>query len=244
MTWVKICGITNLEDAQTAVEAGADALGFVFYEKSPRNVAPETVRTIIRKIPAHIEKVGVFVGNDPENFLELVHGSGLTGSQLYFGPHIHSVNETKAYGVECFPPGFKRYISMPAEWFIDSEESANHFISSAAQAAEAMRRDQVEDKFIDFLGTIFLDSGTLQQPGGTGVAFDWQRAAPIVERMKQVVRVVVAGGLNPANVADAIDILKPWGVDVSSGVEAKPGKKDPEKVKAFMTAVRQAERLA
>jgi phosphoribosylanthranilate isomerase len=244
MTWVKICGITNLEDAQIAVEAGADALGFVFYEKSPRNVAPETVRTIIREIPGHVEKVGVFVANKPENFLELVHSVGLTASQLHFGQHVHSVNETKAYGVGCFPPGFKNYMSMSAESFIESEESANHFISSVTQAAESMRRHQAEDGFLDFFGTLFLDSGSLQQPGGTGVAFNWQKAAPIVERMKQVMRVVVAGGLNPANVSEAIDTLKPWGVDVSSGVESKPGKKDPAKVRAFVTAVREAERFA
>jgi phosphoribosylanthranilate isomerase len=244
MTWVKICGITNLEDARTAVEAGADALGFVFYEKSPRNVAPETVRTIIREIPAHIEKIGVFVGNNPENLPELAHNVGLTGSQLHFGPHVGCVSETTAHGVGCFPSGFKRYMSMPAEWFIESEESANHFISSAAEAAKLVRNREEKETFLDFFGTIFLDSGTLQQPGGTGEAFDWQRAAPIVDRMKQVVRVVVAGGLNPTNVADAIDILNPWGVDVSSGVEAKPGKKDPEKVRAFVTAVRQTERLA
>ena len=75
MTWVKICGITNLEDALTAVEAGADALGFVFYEKSSRRVAPGTVRDIVRRLPAHIEKVGVFVGNNPKDLLELVHGN-------------------------------------------------------------------------------------------------------------------------------------------------------------------------
>jgi phosphoribosylanthranilate isomerase len=244
MTWVKICGITNLEDALTAVEAGADALGFVFYEKSPRNVAPETVREIVRQIPAPIEKVGVFVGNTPENLLDLVHGLGLTGSQLHFGPHVGSVNETKAFGLGCFPPGFKSYLSMPAEWFIESEDSASHFISSAARAAEMMRSHPGGDKLPDSFQTIFLDSGSLQQPGGTGLVFDWQKAAPIVEQMQQVVRVVVAGGLNPTNVTEAIDILKPWGVDVSSGVESKPGKKDPEKVQAFIDAVRHAESVA
>jgi phosphoribosylanthranilate isomerase len=129
------------------------------------------------------------------------------------------------------------------ECLIDSEESANHFISCAAQTTEIMRAHEAGGKFPDFFQTIFLDSGSLQQPGGTGVAFDWQKAAPIVERMRQVVKVVVAGGLRPANVAEAIHILKPWGVDVSSGVEAKPGKKDPEKVRAFVAAVRKAERL-
>jgi phosphoribosylanthranilate isomerase len=244
MTWVKICGITNLEDALTAVEAGADALGFVFYEKSPRNVAPETVRGIVRRLSVHIEKVGVFVGNNPKNFLELVHGLGLTGSQFHFGPHVGSVNETTAYGLGCFPPGFKSYPSMPAEWFIEHDDRARSFISSIARATEFGRSDPEADALRNLFQTIFLDSGSLEQPGGTGVAFDWQKAASIVEHMSQVMRVVVAGGLNPTNVTEAIHILKPWGVDVSSGVESKPGKKDPGKVRAFVAAVRQAERVA
>jgi phosphoribosylanthranilate isomerase len=107
-----------------------------------------------------------------------------------------------------------------------------------------MRSHSGGDKLVTFFQTIFLDSGSLQQPGGTGTVFDWQKAAPIVAQMKQVVRVVVAGGLNPTNVIEAIHVLNPWGVDVSSGVEAKPGKKDPEKVQAFVAAVRQAERIA
>jgi len=244
MTWVKICGITNLEDALTAVEAGADALGFVFYERSPRNVTPEIVREIVCRIPVDIEKVGVFVGNLPVNFLELVHGLGLTGSQLHFGPHVGTVSETTAYGLGCFPPGFKTYLSMPVDWFIESEDCGRSFIASAEKAAEWIRSHPEADKLSNFVQTIFLDSGTLQQPGGTGVVFDWRKAAPIVEQLKQVVKVVVAGGLNPTNVTDAIDTLGPWGVDVSSGVELKLGKKDPEKVRAFVAAVRQAERIA
>ena len=243
MTWVKICGITNLDDALAAVEAGADALGFVFYEKSPRNVAPEIVGNIVRQIPAHIEKVGVFVGNNPKNFVELIHDLGLTGSQLHCGPQVGSVNETTAYGLGCFPPGFKSYLSMPAEWFIESEDCGRSFISSAAKAAEFVRSHSGGDKLVSFFETIFLDSGSLQQPGGTGVVFDWQKAAPIVEQMKQVVRVVVAGGLNPRNVTEAIQVLRPWGVDVSSGVESRAGKKDPEKVRAFVGAVRQLEKV-
>lgn len=244
MTWVKICGITNLEDALTAVEAGADALGFVFYDSSPRNVTPETVSEIVHQIPAHIEKVGVFVGGSPNNLLELVHGLGLTGSQLHFGRHIGEVSGTTAYGRRCFPPGFKAYLSMPAHWFIESEESARSFIASLAEAAEFKRSNSEEDERPTFVEAVFLDSGSLQQPGGTGMTFDWHRAAPIVEYMKQTVRVVVAGGLKPTNVTEAIQVLKPWGVDVSSGVESKPGKKDPEKVRAFVAAVRQAKKLS
>jgi phosphoribosylanthranilate isomerase len=243
MTWVKICGITNREDAMTALDAGADALGFVFYEKSPRNVSPKTVREIVAGLPTEIEKVGVFVGNAPENYLEIVHSSGLTGSQFCFGPRLDSANGTATYGAGCFPPGFKSYLSIPAEWLIESKDSGSHFISSLARAEESARSRPGNEAFPAFLQTIFLDSGNLQQPGGTGVAFDWQKAAPMVERLKQIVRVVVAGGLDPTNVAEAIRILRPWGVDVSSGVETKPGKKGPEKVRAFVAAVRQAERV-
>jgi phosphoribosylanthranilate isomerase len=243
MTWVKICGITNLEDARTAVEAGADALGFVFYEKSPRNVSPETVYEIVRQMPAHIEKVGVFVGNNPKNLPELAHDLGLTGAQVHLGSDVSSVNENVAHGFECFPPGFKRYMSMPAEWFIESEDSAKQFVASAAQVMESVRSLPEAERVRNFNETIVLDSGSLQHPGGTGVVFDWRKAAPIIENMQQVVRVVVAGGLNPMNVTEAIHVLKPWGVDVSSGVESKPGKKDREKVRAFVSAVRRAERL-
>jgi len=243
MTWVKICGITNLEDALAAVEAGADALGFVFYEKSPRNVAPETVREIVRQLPAHIEKVGVFVGNFPKNFLELVHELGLTASQLHVGQQTGSAHEPTAYGLGCFPPGFKNYLSAPANWFIESEDQARSFTSSVARATEVEQSHPEADALRNFFQTVFLDSGSLEQPGGTGVVFDWQKAAPIVAQMKQVVKIVVAGGLNATNVSEAIRILQPWGVDVSSGVESKPGKKDPEKVRAFLSAVRQVERF-
>jgi phosphoribosylanthranilate isomerase len=240
MTWVKICGITNLEDALTAVEAGADALGFVFYEKSPRNVAPDTVSQIIRQVPGHVEKIGVFVGNNPDNAPELWLSMGLTGSQVHTGPE--PVTETTLCALSCFPAGFKIYPSMPAQPLIDSEERASRFIYVVTRIAEIMRAYPGGVGPLNFCDTMLLDSGTLLQPGGTGMAFDWRKAAPIVERLQQVGRVVVAGGLNPTNVTEAIRILKPWGVDVSSGVESKPGKKDPEKVRAFVAAVRQAER--
>jgi len=244
MTWIKICGITNLEDALIAVDAGADALGFVFYEKSPRRVSPEVVCEITTHLPAKIEKVGVFVGDYPEHWPDFVRNAGLTGTQLHFGLQAGS-GSARAYGVGCFPPGFKQYLSIPADWVIQYEDRAKSFISSAAPAAESMRSASGgDDFFANFFQTIFLDSGSLRQPGGTGMVFDWRKAAPMVEHMKETVRVVIAGGLNPANVGEAIRILKPWGVDVASGVEAKPGKKDPEKVRAFITAVRQAERSA
>jgi len=241
MTWIKICGITNLEDALTAADAGADALGFVFYEKSPRNVSPDAVRGIVRQLPEQVEKVGVFVGKRTGDILDLIWNAGLTGMQNHLGPHCSSVSDNKAYGMGCFPPGFKSYLSLPAEWFIKDEEGARKFISDLARAAEFTKSRVEATSPGDFFQTIFLDSSSLQQPGGTGKVFDWQKAAPVVDYMRPSVKVVVAGGLTPSNVTEAIRILKPWGVDVSSGVEASPGKKDPEKVRAFIAAVRAAD---
>jgi phosphoribosylanthranilate isomerase len=91
---------------------------------------------------------------------------------------------------------------------------------------------------------VFLDSGTPSQPGGTGLAFDWKAARPLVEDMNKQVNVVLAGGLTPQNVSEAIETLHPWGVDVSSGVEASPGKKDPHKIRAFLRAVREADKAS
>ena len=244
MTWVKICGITNLEDARTAVEAGADALGFVFYEKSPRNVPPDTVREIVRQMPAQVEKVGVFVGGGPKNLPELAHDLGLTG-----------VAASSRVARQLSKRKRRRMVSGV---FREGSSSTRLCQRRRLLSRRILRRVLSTAWFTywnpcdpfrkrtdcaNFIQTIFLDSGSLQQPGGTGMTFDWRKAAPIVEHMQQVVKVVVAGGLNPANVTEAIHVLKPWGVDVSSGVESKPGKKDPEKVRAFVSAVRQAERL-
>ena len=234
MTWIKICGITNLEDALTAVDAGADALGFVFYEKSPRYVDPETARLIIGKLPEGIAKVGVFVESYPKNLVRLVSNARLTATQLHlgFGP---SFNDT-AYGSGA--PRFDRYWSLPAAMFAESEDAARGLISTCGKLDEAVRSHWGRDGPDGPPPIIVLDAGTPQQPGGTGTAFDWHRAAPIVKKMGQTIRIVVAGGLTPSNVAEAMHVLEPWGVDVSSGVEVRPGKKDPHKVRAFVAAVR------
>ena len=158
--------------------------------------------------------------------------------QQHFAPPGPSASTQTAYGLGCFPPGFKSYLFLPAAAFTETEETAKRFVSSVAVAAESIRSHPDWDRFADHFQTIFLDAGTVQQPGGTGTAFDWQKAVPVVEYMRQTLRIVVAGGLTPANVAQAMGLLRPWGVDVSSGVEARPGKKDPEKFRAFVAAVR------
>lgn len=221
MTWIKICGITNLEDARTAVDAGADALGFVFYEKSPRYVDPEAACQIVAELPKSVEKVGVFA-SDAADCVAIARQCGLTAVQVQisFGGRASYDPNSELRAVSSSNP-IKVYLAWPAAWLIDSTRQPD---------------------FKEPLDTIFLDSGTPQQPGGTGKAFDWAKAAPWVESVRKRVNVVVAGGLTPGNVAEAMSILKPWGVDVSSGVEAKPGKKDPEKVRAFIAAVRQVDK--
>jgi phosphoribosylanthranilate isomerase len=222
MTWVKICGITNLEDALTAIDEGADALGFVFFAKSPRKITVEEARKIVEKLPADIEKVGVFVLDSGENIAEIAKQAKLTAVQVH----------VRDKGILQHPivSGRRHYLAVSANHFFDQENAEFVVSKNGADASQ-------------WLHAVFLDSGTPQQPGGTGKVFDWRKAVATAERIQRSgLRLVVAGGLTPTNVSEAMQTLKPWGVDVSSGVEAKPGKKDPGKVRAFISAVRRAEK--
>jgi phosphoribosylanthranilate isomerase len=218
MTWIKICGITNLEDALTAVNAGADALGFVFYEKSPRKIGPQAAREIVRQVSAKVQKVGVFVNQLEDSICATAGEVGLTAIQMHGDnedPHVADLI------VKC-RPDLKIVVGI------------------------SMRHPQPEAWAMmwhpDVVHAFLVDSASSSERGGTGTSFDWQMGQASIEVIASLGRVIVAGGLNPTNVADAIRILSPWGVDVSSGVEAKPGKKDPEKVRAFVAAVRAAEK--
>jgi len=220
MTWVKICGITNLEDALTAVEAGADALGFVFYEKSPRQIGPEAAKKIIQELPSAVEKVGVFVNQFEDPICSLADEAGLSAIQL------HGDNEDP-YVADLIVkrrPHLKIVVGV----------SMRH---PRPEGWAMMWRPDVVHAFL-------VDSGGTSKHGGTGERFDWQMGRRSIEVIARLGQVIVAGGLTPTNVTEALHTLKPWGVDVSSGVEAKPGKKDPEKVRAFVDAVRKAEKLA
>jgi phosphoribosylanthranilate isomerase len=244
MTWIKICGTTNLEDALTAVDAGADALGFVFYEKSPRNIGVETAREIVTKLPARVEKVGVFVGESADEWPRVVLNVGLTSVQQYFGFAARGQpKNAKATAIDCLPVPPKIYVALPVARFLEEEEEIKGLAADFAKWKRNLPKQFSLPQGL--LDTIVLDSGDLRQPGGTGKSFDWNMAVPIAEGMRQGgVKLIVAGGLTPANVGDAIGLLKPWGVDVASGVEARPGKKDPEKVRAFVRAVRETDRKA
>ena len=221
MTWVKICGTTNLEDALTAIDAGTEALGFVFYEKSPRKIDVEAAREIVSQLPGNVEKVGVFVNELPERVARTADEVGLTAVQLHGDEHGNSSSQ-----VSNGPR--KLFVAIPVSLLSQAgnKSAGLTWFSARPEACSA----------------IFLDSGTPEQRGGTGKTFDWEDARPWVSLLSEKFRIVVAGGLTPTNVADAMRLLHPWGVDVASGVELKPGKKDPKKVRAFVQAVRRAEK--
>jgi phosphoribosylanthranilate isomerase len=218
MMWIKICGITNLPDALTAADAGADALGFVFYENSPRHVDQETARRIVRDLPGTIEKVGVFVNQTEDSICALADEADLTAVQLHgddMDPHVADLIVERR-------PHLKVVVGI----------SMNH---AKPEGLAMMWRPDVVHAFL-------VDTGISSKYGGTGQSFNWQAGQPSVEEISRIGQVVVAGGLNAGNVTEAVRILKPWGVDVSSGVEANPGKKDPRKIRAFVDAVRQADK--
>ena len=219
MTWVKICGITNLEDALVAAEAGADAVGFVFYEKSPRHVSPDTALEISRHLSGRIERVGVFVNQNEDVLCDVGDDAALTAIQM----HGDKEDPRIADLVVARRPlkvlvGVSMHRPTPDEW-TTTWEAKNVF-------------------------AFLADSGSPAKLGGTGETFDWQASINAINKIKALGRLVLAGGLTPSNVSEAIRITKPWGVDVSSGVEASPGKKDPEKVRAFIRAVREADKAS
>jgi phosphoribosylanthranilate isomerase len=211
--WVKICGNTSLEDAWLAVEAGADAVGFIF-AASPRHVTAEQVASITSRLPHAIEKIGVFVDSPLDQIEATVRNCGLTGVQLHAdgGPELPSQLRNR------LGPGLRILRVI-------------HFGADAAQQAAVLAQDTNID-------AVLVDSRTATAVGGTGIAYDWDLAAQSIFRDMKAKRFVAAGGLNPENVADAIATLKPWGVDVASGVEAAPGRKDPDKVRIFIAKAR------
>ena len=220
MTWIKICGTTNLEDAQLATEAGADALGFVFYEKSPRNVDPAAVRKIVRELPKSVEKVGVFVDEPAQRIAEIVEEAGLTGVQISLTESSpRDAHDFRAIR-ECVP---KLIVAYPASRLAEDD---SFFITEDAKK---------------LVYAVLFDSASEAKPGGTGKTFDWQKTLTQVQAVSFIVPVIVAGGLNAGNVAEAMSLFRPFGVDVVSGVEARPGRKDAQKVRAFVRAVRDAD---
>lgn len=215
--WVKICANTSLADAQLAAEAEADAVGFVF-APSPRRVTADQVAAITSHLPAILEKIGIFVDAGFDEICATVHTAGLTGVQLHSqcGPNLPAQLRAQ-FGSKL---RILRVVHFGPETGTEAKEIA-------------------ADSHID---AILIDSRTATAVGGTGIAFDWTAARQSIFGSAGSAKFIAAGGLTPENVREAIATLYPWGVDVVSGVEAAPGRKDPAKVRAFIAAVRAASR--
>ena len=223
-----------------AIDAGADALGFVFYPKSPRYVTPETARQIVEKLPDHVEKVGVFVEPRDDNWVEIVNEARLTAVQVHLPTDPTQLRPTtRAVARRCFWGPIEFYVSFPAQWWMNGLD-----FKIGPEWHVEPGTSKYDPKNIPGPPKLFLDSGTPDIPGGTGKTFDWDKAVPITEQLRKQYHLVIAGGLTPANVTEAMAKFHPFGVDVVSGVEARPGKKDPQKVRAFVETVRAADKSA
>jgi phosphoribosylanthranilate isomerase len=210
-TWIKFCGTTSLDDAMASVEAGANALGFIF-APSKRRVTTEKAQQIVRELPAYVERVGVFLSATLEEIREVVTNVDVTGIQLHgneFAPEVYD-----------YLPKDRRDALRIIKTIIVQDGFEGRIDGGTAVPG-------VVDAWL-------LDSGA-----GSGKTFDWQAARALLGERHG--RFIIAGGLTPGNVGEAIRTFSPWGVDVVSGIEAEPGRKDREKMKAFVAAVRKAE---
>lgn len=208
MVRVKICGITNFEDAHEAINLGADALGFNFYKRSPRYLEPAKAKPIIEALPPLISLVGIFADEfSPERIRTIAHAVGLGTIQLH--------------GSES-----PEYIRKISEVRIIKAFRVNESFDVSQLAAYQV-------------GAYLLDTYDSKQLGGTGKTFNWDVAA----QAKPYGRVILAGGLSPENVADAILQVRPYAVDICSAIESEPGKKDFQKMEALFREVQRARSL-
>ena len=202
MIRVKICGITNIGDAYSAAESGADALGFIFYSKSQRSITPERAKEIIQNIPGSIGRVGVFVNQEIQAVKEIVSFCGLDLIQLHG-------DESPQYCAQ-FP--MSTLIKAVSHW---AEEEIQRLENYTVKA-------------------ILVDANEPGRYGGTGKNSDWALAL----KVKKTHSLILAGGLNKENIKRAIETVRPCAVDINSGVETSPGKKDPYKIREIMEIVR------
>jgi phosphoribosylanthranilate isomerase len=221
--WIKICGNTNLEDAQLAAELGADAVGFVF-APSPRRVTAAEVAHITPHLPESVESVGVFPALPAQEIALAAQESGLNTVQLHGGVSMELIRQLD----EIFNGQVK--LIQTVHWQVDNGDA------SATLLAQQLREIAAEG----LVNRVLIDSKVGTVTGGTGVPFDWSAAQAALAEARGKLKIIIAGGLREDNVANAISRLNPWGVDVASGVEAQPGKKSSEKVAAFLRAARNA----
>lgn len=218
---IKICGVTNVADALAVVDAGADSIGLNFYAKSPRHIDAETAATILEFMPPEVARVGVVVNESPESvqmLMAAVERSGAVG-----------LNTIQLHGDES--PSY--LATIRAKYLIRARRFTDKGIAEIAadlEACEKMRR---------LPDAVLVDAATPGRYGGTGTKVSWNGLADY-RRWLNSVPLILAGGLTPDNVADAIRIVRPHGVDVASGVESAPGKKDHAKLRDFVAAAREA----
>ena len=204
MTKVKFCGITNLKDAISAAELGADALGFVFYPKSPRFISPKNAKEIIKKLPPFISMVGLFVNQSKSEVEEVIKGCPLNLLQFHG-------DENESFCKQYNLPYIKA-ISMKSD--VDLLKCIQEYNSAKA---------------------LLLDTFSKVARGGSGEVFDWKMIPP--NTLKPI---IVAGGLTPDNVQTLLEVISPYGVDVSSGIEINKGLKDYKLMKKFILGVTNA----
>jgi len=205
MVKIKICGITNLDDALAASELGADALGFNFFAQSPRYVEPQKAAEIIYQLPPFVIPIGIFVNEQEEKVREV---QALTGIRV-----------VQFHGQE-------------------SPEFCERFENRVIKAFQVKDRESLHSLVHYKVSAFLLDSYNEKLPGGTGVTFDWHLAVVA----KTFGRIILAGGLTTKNVAEAVKLVQPYGVDVAGGVEKEKGIKDHAKIKKFISEVRKAAR--
>ena len=200
--FVKVCGVTNEDDALLAVAMGADAIGFVF-APSPRQVHPEVVRDIVKRLPHDTLTIGVFRNETPERIIDIIGRTGLKGAQLHGGETAEDL----------------RLVRLRVPFVIQALPAGDPRLAGAGVGPESA-------------DVVLIDAPT----PGSGEVFDWSLA----EGAPDGVRLLLAGGLNPDNVEQAIRKVRPWGVDAASGLEASPGRKDATKVRLFIARAKQA----
>lgn len=205
MTWIKICGLRRAEDVASALEAGADALGFNFWAGTKRYLSPAEASPLIRSVPPHVLTVGVFVDASAAHMLEVAEATGVRALQLHGDEPPATLDALGAY---------KTIKAIKVGERLDPAQ------------LQAYRKADI----------ILLDRAIAGMVGGTGQKFDWSLAA----EAKKYATILLAGGLNPSNVAEAIRQAQPWGVDVASGVETAPGMKDAGLIREFIRNARSA----
>jgi phosphoribosylanthranilate isomerase len=220
--WVKICANTNLQDAALAVELGADAVGFVF-ATSRRQVSVAEVAIITAALPASVERIGVFDSQTPETIAEAASRAGLSAVQVHRELDIAVLQRLRLAlprSVEIIPT---------LHWAVDDSSAGAH-IAAQLESIAAM----------GVVRRLLIDSKVNGICGGTGMKFDWQSARQVFMQAPSNLELILAGGLKPETVAAAILELHPFGVDVASGVEAAPGRKDPARLASFIRSARYA----